>query len=165
MNRLVRRIGYLVVLLLTVTLITPATAEASANLYHCSPFGGDTYACTTITGAPSSGIHVLDRQTGTVVTWTNGTSVALWQWAVDTGSSCGVNGDQYVWAVRWYSGGSKHWGVLGDWWLATGAVSDWNGYTDHWGNLGNAAHDAGSGSGTCDRFTPAPSGWLPPPYL
>jgi hypothetical protein len=153
-------LAYLLGLLLAAALISPAAAEASANLWHCSPFGdGYTYACTTVTGAPSTGVHVLDRTTGTVVTWYNGTSVALWEWAVDTGSSCGVNGDHYVWDVWWSAGGAWHWGVLGDWWLATGSVSDWNGYTDSWGNLGNATHDAGSGSGTCDKFNPAPYGW------
>ncbi|MEO6501577.1 MAG: hypothetical protein ABIQ09_06665 [Jatrophihabitantaceae bacterium] len=160
MIRIARRIACLLGLLLTAALITPTTAGASPNLYHCSPFGdGYTYACTTIRNAPTSGIRVLDRTTGNVVTWYNGTTVALYHWAVDTGSSCGVNGDHYVWAVKWYASGYTHWGVLGDWWLATGSVSDWNGYTDSWGNLGNYAHDDGSGSGTCDKFNPAPLGW------
>lgn len=160
MIRISRRIAYLLGLLLAAALISPATAEASANLWHCSPFGdGYTYACTTITSAPTSGVHVLDRSTNSVVTWHNGTTVALLVWATDLGSSCGVNGDHYVWAVGWYASGTSHWGVLGDWWLSTGSVSDWNGYTDSWGNLGNAAHDRGSGSGTCDQFNPAPDGW------
>lgn len=164
MTRLVRRIAVLLGLLLAVALAVPTTAEASANLYHCSPFGdGWTYACTTITGAPSSGIHVLDRNTHTVVTWYNGTNVALRGWATDTGSSCGVNGDQYVWGVRWTdASGFIHFGVLGDWWLATGAVSDWNGYFDSWGTLGNYRHANGSGSGTCDVFDPGPYGWAFP---
>lgn len=153
----------LVGLLLTAALIAPATAEASANLYHCSPFGdGYTYACTTITGASSSGIHVYDRTAGTTVTWYNGTNVALYGWAVDTGSSCGVNGDHYVWGVQWYASGYRHFGVLGDWWLATGTVSNWNGYTDSWGNLGGYSHDNGAGSGTCNNFTPGPAGWVLP---
>jgi len=162
MTPLIRRIACLLGLLLTAALIAPATAEASTNnLSHCSPFGdGYTYACTSVTGAPSTGIHVLDRTTGTVVTWYNGTTVALWAWAVDTGSSCGVNGDQYVWGVEWYASGFTHFGVLGDWWLATGAVSDWNGYTDSRGHLGDSNHDDGSGSGTCNTFTPAPAGWI-----
>ena len=156
-----RRLTCLVGLLLTAALIAPATAEASSNLYHCSPFGdGYTYACTTITNAPATGIRVLDRTTGTTVTWYNGTSVALYAWAVDLGSSCGVNGDHYVWGVEWYASGFTHFGVLGDWWLATGAVSNWNGFTDSWGNLGNSNHDDGSGSGTCNNFTPAPYGWI-----
>lgn len=165
MNRIVRRISYLVGLLLTAALIVPAAAEATPNLYHCSPLGdGYAYACTTVTGAPSTGIRVLDRSTGTVVTWYNGTSVVLWSWAVDTGSSCGVNGDHYVWAVEWYGSGSVHWGVLGDWWLATGSVSNWNSFTDDRGHLGDANHDDGSGSGTCDKFNPAPYGWSVPTH-
>ncbi|MEO6501090.1 MAG: hypothetical protein ABIQ09_04180 [Jatrophihabitantaceae bacterium] len=159
----IRRIACLLGLLLTAALITPATAEASANLYHCSPLGnGYTYACTTITNAPSTGVRVWDRTTGTVVTWYNGTSVALYGWATDTGSSCGVNGDHYVWGVQWYASGFIHFGVLGDWWVATGAVSDWNGYTDSWGTLGNSAHNNGSGSGTCNTFFPTPGNWATP---
>lgn len=144
-------------------LLFPAVAEASPTLNHCSPFGdGYTYVCTTVTGAPATGVHVLDRTTGTVVTWYNGTSVALHVWAVDTGSQCGVNGDHYVWGVLWQASGFQHFGVLGDWWLNTGSVSDWNGVTDSWGHLGDANHDDGSGSGTCNVFTPAPYGWIAP---
>jgi len=156
MIRKSRFLAFLLSLLVAAALISPATAEATANLWHCSPFPGDDgiYACTTITGAPSTGIHVLDRSNGTTVTWYNGTSVALWEWAVDAGSSCGVNGDHYVWDVWWYAGGTRHGGVLGDWWLATGSVSDWNGFTDSWGHLGDVLHDAGSSSGTCNYFSP-----------
>lgn len=159
MKRLGRRIACLAGLLLTAAVVAPATAEASTNLYHCSPPGsGFIYACTTVTSAPSTGIHVLDRTTGTVLTWYNGTNVALYSWAVDTGSSCGVNGDQYVWAVQWSMSGTLHWAVLGDWWLSTGSYSDWSGYTDGWGTLGDSLHNEGSGSGTCNVFNPS-GGW------
>ena len=160
MIRKSRFLAYLLGLVLAAALISPATAEASTNLWHCSPFaGGDTWACTTVQGAPSTGIQVLDRTTKTVVTWYNGTSVALWEWAIDTGSSCGVNGDHYVWDVWWMAGGQEHWGVLGDWWLATGSYADWSNYTDRWGSLSNDTHYAGTGSGTCNYFNPPPYGW------
>lgn len=152
--------AFLLSVLLAAALISPATAQASSvNLWHCSPFGdGYTYPCTTIQNTPSSGVHVLDRSTGTIVTWHDGTSVVLFEWAIDDGTSCGVNNDNYVWLVYWYSGGSTHWGVLGDWWLATGVWSDWSGYTDSWGTLGNSAHYRGHGQGACTYFAPY-AGW------
>src|SRR3954468_24275395 len=162
MVRTSRRLAFLVSVLLTVALISPATARAS-NLWGCYPFGGGDiafrYVCTRVRGAPSTGIHVLDRSNGAVVTWYNGTSVALEKWAWDLGTSCGVNGDNYVWAVGWYAGGTDRWGVLGDWWLDTGSSSEWGNWGDTWGALSNGYHYAGNGSGTCNNFNPTSTGW------
>lgn len=159
MIRRSRLFAFLLSVLLAAGLISPAPAGAT-NLWRCSPFPGDImldYVCTTVRAAPSTGIHVLDRATGYVVTWYNGTSVVLSKWAWDNGSSCGVNGDHYVWKVAWYSGGRSHWGVLGDWWLDTGSASEWSDWTDSRGRLGDQY--AGSGSGACNSFTPTPNGW------
>ena len=108
-----------------------------------------------MTSAPTSGVRVLDRSTQSIVTWHNGTSVVLWEWATDKDTYCGVNGDSYVWEVLWYAGGTVHRGVLGDWWLATGSYSDWSVFTDYAGEL--KYDNAGSSSGTCDVFNPG--GW------
>jgi hypothetical protein len=154
MIRRSRLFAILLSLLVAAALISPASAEATTT-WHCSPFGTVyQYVCTTIRGA-TNGVHVLDRSTGNVVTWQNGTSVALLQWAVDPGGSCGVNGDVYVWKVGWFSGGTTHWGVLGDWYLDTGAWSDWRFEYDSWGYLETSPHYAGSGSGTCNVFNPS----------
>ncbi len=140
--------------------IGPGAAQA-ATLKRCDPFAdGYHWVCTTVTSAPADGVRVLDRTTGQVVTWRNGTSVALDHWAVDTGSParCGVHGDLFVWAVTWWDNGF-HWGVIGDYYLNTGQVKDWDPKTDSFGNLGNPAHDDGYGTGTCNVFNPAPDGW------
>jgi len=133
--------------------MTPNPAGAvGAGLWQCSPFGdGQTYACTTITSAPSAGVQVLDRVSGRIYTLHNGNSIALLSWWKDTSGRCGVGGNSYVWVVGWQNQG-YHYAFIGDHYLNTGPVSNWNDYTDSRGNLGNNAHYAGIGSGTCDIF-------------
>jgi hypothetical protein len=133
--------------------MTPSPAGAvGAGLWQCSPFGdGQTYACTTITSAPSGGVQVLDRISGRIYTLHNGNSIALQWWWTDTSGRCGVGGNSYVWVIGWQNQG-YHYAFIGDHYLNTGSVSNWNDYTDSRGNLGNNAHYAGIGSGTCDIF-------------
>ncbi len=78
--------------------------------------------------------------------------MALEGWRKDTSGKYGVHGDVYVWSIEWRSRTGYYWAHIGDWYLATGAVSEWNWFTDYLGNLGNSAHDGGTGSGTCDKF-------------
>jgi hypothetical protein len=87
--------------------LTPSPAGAvGAGLWHCSPFGdGQTYACTTITSAPSGGVQVLDRISGQIYTLRNGNSIALEVWWTDTSGRCGVGGNSYVWVVGWQNQG------------------------------------------------------------
>ena len=134
-----------------------ATAQASpapaATLYHCDPGAtGYTYACTTITGAPASGVQVLDRDHDSVWTLRNGNSVVLLGWGVDQYGRCGINGDAYVWHIGWYANGSFHSGMIGDYYLATGSAATWGAFTDSFGRLDNDAHYAGraAASATCD---------------
>lgn len=134
-----------------------AAPAQAANLYHCATSldPGRTRACTTITSAPSTGVEVLDRYNGTRVRLYNGNSVVLHKWKIDDSGLCGVHGDKYVWTVLWTNASGRHWAVIGDYYLATGAVSNWNDFTDAYGNLGNYWHYKGHGSGACNVF-PAP---------
>lgn len=83
------------------------------------------FKCTYVAAGPS-GVNVLDRTTGTVINWHNNTTVGMGWWTYDTGSLCGVNGDSYVWSVKWIGAyGVIHWAVIGDWYLYTGNANDW----------------------------------------
>ena len=129
----------------------PASADG-VGLWQCKPFTDDLqYACTTITSAPAGGVQVLDRSANQVHTLHNGDSIALWAWAKDTSGQCGVGGNPYVWIVDWQNAG-RHWAYIGDHYLNTGTVRNWNDFPDRWGWLGNQKHDLGFGSGTCDVF-------------
>jgi hypothetical protein len=141
-------------MMLTTATIAAPTSQAAADLWHCpDPQGlNQTHACTRIKNAPSSGVRVLDRNRGWIFILYNGNSVALSHWYKDTSGKCGVHGDPYVWNIEWRDRTGYHWAYIGDWYLATGAVSEWNWFTDYRGNLGNSAHDAGTGRGTCDEF-------------
>jgi hypothetical protein len=129
-----------------------AVSAVGSGLWHCSPFGDNfTYACTTITSAPAGGVQVLDRVSNRIYTLYNGNSIALWAWYKDTSGRCGVGGNSYVWWILWQNQG-YHYAYIGDHYLNTGPVSNWNDFTDTWGNLGNDLHYFGTGSGTCDVF-------------
>ena len=151
-----RRVVQFPIILLAAALaivMTPGPASADGvGLWHCSPFGDDlTYACTTITSAPAGGVQVLDRQTGQIYTLHNGNSIALWGWYKDTSGQCGVHGNPYVWVIAWQNAGF-HTARIGDYYLNTGNVANWNNFPDRWGHLGDENHFFGFGSGTCDVF-------------
>ncbi|WP_053203741.1 hypothetical protein [Jiangella muralis] len=129
---------------------------AAANLWNCRvpslsyPYYIDE-VCTTITGAPASGVRVLDRSTGSTVTLYNGNSVFLGAWFVDSSGLCGVNGDPYVWSVWWVDSSSRyHFAYIGDWYLSTGSASYWASYRDPQGGTLNDRY-RGSWSGYCNR--------------
>ena len=134
---------------------TAANATPGAGLWPCDPYGdGLTYACTTIKSAPSSGVQVYDHVNGEVITLYNGNSIVLWAWATDTSGLCGINGDSYVWNIEWVNGSNYHSAYIGDYYLNTGSVANWNDYEDYRGNLGNYEHYVGVGSGPCNNFNP-----------
>lgn len=133
---------------------SPAWSLAARHLHRlCNPYNdGRTYACTTVTSAPSSGVQVYDYANGVVVTLHNGDSVVLWNWATDASGLCGINGDSYVWRIGWEAGGLDHAAYIGDYCLNTGSVANWNDHQDSRGNLGNEAHYLGVGAGACNNF-------------
>lgn len=141
---------------LTIVMTPGAAVAANPVLWQCQPFGGGiNYACTKITSAPAGGVQVLDRNSGIIYTLYNGNSVALWGWSIDNSGHCGVAGNPYVWSIVWQNAGN-HYAYIGDHYLKTGDVEDWNDFIDHRGNLGNEAHNQGYGnSGTCDVYYPA----------
>lgn len=138
--------------LASLTMSTAANAGPNGyQMWSCN--GGD--ACTRVAGAPDGGVKVLDRTTNTAVTWRNGTSVWLGWWYRDreTPGKCGVGGDPYVWKVYWLdSSGHRHEAFIGDYYLATGSVSQWGNWPT--ANGGNYFDDrfAGWGEGTCNVF-------------
>lgn len=133
-------------------IVTPASA---ATLYPCAPRDAVGYSgvCTRIANAPSSGVRVYDRTWGRVVTLSNGNSVHLRYWSIDTSGRCGVHGDSYVWSIYWSAGGGGHHAYIGDWYLATGTSAQWASYPDAWGGILNDQYE-GKGSGTCDVYLP-----------
>ncbi|HEX6470882.1 MAG TPA: hypothetical protein VF069_17415 [Streptosporangiaceae bacterium] len=135
----------------------PASADAIGyGLWHCTPFDPlYDYACTTIIDAPATGVQVLDRNTGVIRSLHNGDSVALVAWAKDSSGKCGIHGDSYVWKIAWVAGQVDRMAFIGDYYLNTGSVDNWNFYPDYWGTLGDNDHYIGTGHGTCDVF---PSG-------
>lgn len=141
----------------TALLVTAATSQAN-DLWRCfAPGSSAPRACTRIKNAPSSGVQVKDHQTGEITILHNTNSVMLGNWAKDRSGLCGIHGDPYVWFIEWYrplanGGHRKHAATIGDWYLATGTVPQWNWFTDYKGNLGNQNHFLGTGTGTCDRF-------------
>ncbi|MBP2327456.1 hypothetical protein JOF56_007841 [Kibdelosporangium banguiense] len=142
--------------------LTPGPAGAAgAVLWECWPFSGnEQFACTTITSAPAAGVQVLDHNTGQIYTLRNGNSVALWSWSKDKSGQCGVYQNEYVWIIAWQNAGF-HWAYIGDHYVKTGEVPDWNdfpdsldhlGYPGLRGHLGDRYHDGGTGRGTCDIY-------------
>lgn len=135
--------------------VTPAAAHATgAGLWTCSPFadGSGPYACTTITSAPN-GVQVKDHRTGRIFTLHDGDSVALLSWSLDQGQPplCGTTKDRYVWDIGWQNGGEFD-AKIGDVFLNTGKVSNWNDYiVDGW-NLGSQHWKEPDSSGTCDVY-------------
>lgn len=134
-------------------MMMPSVAGAiGVGLWHCSPLGdGVEYTCTTIKAAPSGGVQVYDYYDGEIYTLFNGNSVVIHYWHLDQSGLCGVNGNPYVWVIGWQNGG-VHLAYIGDYYLNTGQVSNWNDYPDRGGHLGDNDHYAGPGSGTCDNF-------------
>jgi hypothetical protein len=148
-----RVVQFPIVILATALAIvmTPGPAGADGvGLWQCKPFDDNLqYACTTITSAPAGGVQVLDRSTNQIYTLHNGNSVALYAWAKDTSGQCGIGGNDYVWMIDWQNAG-RHWAYIGDHYLNTGDVPNWNNFPDRLGWLGNKKHALGFGSGTCD---------------
>lgn len=123
------------------TVVVQAPAAAAATLFPCDPYGTPySYLCTRITGAPASGVQVYDRNLGHVDTLYNGDSVVLLAWNIDDYGLCGIDGDPYVWKVGWVSGGYRHWGMIGDYYLATGSFSTWRAARDSFGRMDEPAH-------------------------
>jgi hypothetical protein len=127
--------------MLTAVMVTTAASQAN-ELWHCSPDPQSTAirACTRIKNAPTSGVQVRDHQFGEITTLYNGNSVQLGNWAWDTSGLCGIHGDPYVWGIDWFrptgnGGFRKHSATIGDWYLATGTVPQWNWFTDYKGQV------------------------------
>lgn len=94
---------------------------------------------------------MLDQVSSDIYTLHNGNSIVLHCRHKDTSGLCGVGGDPYVWVVGRQNAG-YHYAYIGDYYLNTGSVSNWNNYPDLGGHLGDEDHYAGPGSGTCDVF-------------
>lgn len=131
----------------------PGSANAIGyGLWHCTPWAPlYDYACTTIINAPASGVQVLDHNSGIIYSLHNGDNIALVAWAKDSSGKCGIHGDSYVWKIAWVAE-TDHWAYIGDYYLNTGSVDNWNSYPDYWGPLGDNAHYLGTGHGTCNVF-------------
>jgi hypothetical protein len=140
------------------TFATPVPANAiGAGLWICDPEHlGIQRTCTTFVDLPGGTGQLLDRTANRVITVHNGDNIFLVAWGIDTSGQCGINGDPYVWRIGWMDpDGFLHQGFASDWYLNTGAVSNWNDWVDSWGNLGGSGHYiAGSGQGTCDVIFP-----------
>lgn len=134
--------------------LSGVASAGGAGLWNCSTGDGYIHACTTITSAPASGVQVFDQENYRTITLHNGDNVALYKWAKDTSGECGVGGDAYVWWIEWNDGMPSS-GYIGDYYLNTGSVSNWNGYPDPSpliGTLGDYKHFLGTGSGACNVF-------------
>ncbi|MFB4296661.1 hypothetical protein [Actinomadura sp. NTSP31] len=95
-RRFVRVSAVVAATALTASGLSGVSNATGAGIWNCSPGNGFTYACTTITSAPASGVQVLDRDFNVVVTLHNGDNVAIDSWGKDTSGLCGVGGDPYV---------------------------------------------------------------------
>lgn len=130
-----------------------------ASLSHCQipdpyPPGYLTRVCTQITGAPASGVQVLDNTSNRITTLYNGDTVYLNHWSRDRTGLCGVNGDSYVWNIGWIStsGGFRS-AFIGDYYLATGSVDTWYWFrVDPRYDQVLGDYDQGWGGGTCDVY-------------
>lgn len=152
MGRLLRHalVGFVAALTATVLIPLGATSANAASLWNCTFLGSES-VCTRITSAPG-GVWVLDRAANKGVKMANGTSVVLGFWWTDTSGLCGINGDSFVWQVVWYDGaGRQHYGVIGDYYLATGSYENWKNFSSAvGGRLGDRGH--GPGRGPCTVF-------------
>jgi hypothetical protein len=146
------RAGVLVAVLTSslAALVLGAPAAHAATLSVCRPWNTNR-ACTVVTSAPAGGVQVLDRTVNRVVTWQNGTSVALETWYTDIGHQCGINGDDIVWRVNWRKpDGTGGVAYIGDYYLDTGSRANWSNFTVDGVPL--SQHNGGRGRGSCDRF-------------
>jgi hypothetical protein len=132
--------------------VSAPAADAAPNLWVCRPFTKN-LACTVVTSAPAGGVQVLDRQVGHVVTWPNGTSVALDHWYTDFSHQCGINGDDIVWRVVWRKpDGRGGFAYIGDYYLATGPESYWENFAVD--NYPLSQWNDGLYEGPCDTGRP-----------
>ena len=138
------------VMLFGLTVAAPR-AEATGFFYTCpQALQSKASTCTAV----DTTVNVLDRTTGTVITWHYNTRVGMGHWTYDWSGKCGVNGDPYVWAVWWLDTYNvKHWAVIGDWYLFTGYIRDWGPQFSDWTATRTYNPDmqaASNGTGYCN---------------